>query len=164
MVTESDNLWTLLEYRETHSWNSTQQAPFLWAGLRHGKKESAQEATFLLPVDFIYGRLISMIRSTLLRCCLLDDQLPFDCQLRLSVPLAGPFRLQVSVLDDDDLVEAMDIFQDAFDSIPSNGPLATMNLQLPRPLLRIVAHRFQSQWVLYFKIAGTILIGASISN
>ena len=73
---------------------------------------------FLLPVDFSYDQLLSAIKSTVSRRCLKAEQVPLDCPVKLAVPLAGSIGLQVSVLNNDDLLEAMDLFQDAFDTTP----------------------------------------------
>jgi hypothetical protein len=73
---------------------------------------------FLLPVDFSYDQLVSAIKSTVSRRCLKAEQVPLDCPVKLAVPLAGSLGLQVSVLNNDDLLEAMDLFQDAFDTMP----------------------------------------------
>jgi len=107
----------LLTFRETPSWSSIQHPPFFRARLRLGNDEPPQKIIFLLPVDFSYDQLITLIQSAVSRRCLQPEQIPFDCPVRLAVPLAGTIEVEISVLNNDDLQEAMDLFQDAFDTM-----------------------------------------------
>lgn len=66
---------------------------------------------FTLPIDLTYQRLVNDIRFAFSRRGLSVTNITIDTPFTL----LGPLGLEVLISDDEELLEAMDEFQDAFD-------------------------------------------------
>lgn len=122
VTAEAESLWTLLCYRETASSEDT--PPFIRASVRVLDKS----IVFLLPSDFRHTTLVLGIKSALSRRCFSSENIDFDNPIRLT----GPTGLVVTVRNDEELLEALDQFQDAVDMAEASVRFESSNIGLER--------------------------------
>ena len=83
--------------------------PFIKAFLEVGDKS----IVILLPLDITYQKLIDGIRSACRRCSIPSDQITSECS---AIRLRGLGDLKAIVKNDEELLDALDQFQDALDT------------------------------------------------
>ena len=122
VIAEVDNLWTLLCHRETESSEDT--PPFIRASLRLVEGS----IVFLLPSDFSYPTLILAIKSALSRICFSSENIDFDHVIQLT----GPTGLVIMVANEEELLEALDQFQEAVEMAETNIRFESYSTELER--------------------------------
>ena len=83
---------------------------------------------FLLPSDFRHTTLILAIKSALSRSFFSSENIGFHSAIQLT----GPTGLVVTVRNEEELFEALDQFQEAFDMAETNARFESYTTELER--------------------------------